>query len=193
MHGYARVSTDEQSLDLQFDALKGAGVLERLIVTEKVSGAHLRRPKLDLVMKNLRKGDTLVVWKLDRIARSLKELIKRIEQLRSKQCRLVSLTESIDTESAMGQFVLHILGAVAEFERQLIAERTRAGVAARKARGLPVGRQPILTEEQIAQAQEMRDDGEAVRAIADQFGVSYHTIINHTVGPHGGKGKLVRT
>jgi DNA invertase Pin-like site-specific DNA recombinase len=188
MHGYARVSTDEQSLDLQLDALEAKGVQRRLIVTEKVSGALVARPKLDLVFKNLRRGDTLVVWKLDRIARSLVELIRRIDALRKKQCRLVSVTESIDTESAMGQFVVHILGAVAEFERQLIAERTRAGVQARKARGLPVGRQRKLTDAQIAEAQKLRDSGEFVRSIAKQLNVSHATVMNYTRGPNGGRG-----
>lgn len=181
--GYARVSTEEQSLALQVDALKRAGVLDDDIHVEKVSGAASKRPMLDWALKCLRPGDTFVVWKMDRIARSLVDLLRRMKQIDDAKAGFKSLTESIDTTTPGGRLVMHVMGAISEFERDLIRERTRAGVAAAKARGQRVGQPEVLTPEQKAKAQKMRDKKISVRVIAETFSVSHGTIYNHTTGP----------
>jgi DNA invertase Pin-like site-specific DNA recombinase len=132
--GYARVSTEDQSLNLQIDALKAAGVLDDNLHVEKVSGASSKRPGLELAIKDLREGDTLVVWRLDRLARSMRQLYARLDQIYAKGANFKSITEAFDFGTVSGKFVLGILGLVAEFERQIIAQRTAAGIAALKAR-----------------------------------------------------------
>ena len=133
--GYARVSTLDQNPDLQLERLKDAGC-ERTII-EKASGARADRPELTRLLRDmLRQGDTLVVWKLDRLARSLKQLIDTAEDLKARGIGLVSLTDAIDTSSPGGMLVFHMLGAIAEFERALIKERTAAGLAERRSPGL---------------------------------------------------------
>lgn len=132
--GYARVSTEDQSLDLQTDALTAAGVLSDNLHVEKVSGASNRRPALDLAIKDLRRGDTFVVWRLDRLARSMRQLYARLDQIYAKGAYFQSIQESFDFGTVTGKLVLAVLGAVAEFERQIIAQRTSAGIAALKAR-----------------------------------------------------------
>jgi DNA invertase Pin-like site-specific DNA recombinase len=136
--GYARVSTQEQETHMQIDALRKAGVEE--IHQEKKSGGDRRRPVLAAVLEKLHRGDTLVVFKLDRIARSLKHLLDILEQLESKGAGFRSLTETIDTTTPSGRMMMQIIGAFAEFERELIRERTRAGIKAAKARGVVFGR-----------------------------------------------------
>ena len=131
--GYARVSTDDQNLDLQNDALREAGC-ER-IFRDKVSGAKTDRPGLDRTFEELRQGDVLVVWRLDRRGRSLKELIAHAEMLAERQIGLRSITEAIDTTTSGGKLVFHIFAALAEFERTLIRERTKAGLDAARSRG----------------------------------------------------------
>ena len=140
--GYARVSTDEQSPDLQFDALNRAGC--HRIFTDSASGATMSRPALDEAIRALRPGDTLVTWKLDRLGRSLSHLISIVTQLESRGIVFRSLSESIDTQTASGRLLFHVMGALAEFERALISERTRAGMAAARARGRSIGRPPKL-------------------------------------------------
>src|SRR4029453_14172599 len=135
--GYARVSTQEQDLALQLDALRAAGC-ER-IYTEKASGAQRDRPQLQAALDYMRADDTLVVWKLDRLARALRQLLDTVETLHARQMGLRSLTEAIDTSTPGGTLVFHLFGALAEFERSLIRERTRAGLAAARARGRPRG------------------------------------------------------
>jgi DNA invertase Pin-like site-specific DNA recombinase len=132
--GYARVSTEDQRLDLQLDALRAAGVLPDNLHVEKVSGASAKRPALDMAIKDLREGDTLVVWRLDRLARSMRQLYHRLDQIYAKRANFRSLTENFDFGTISGKFILGILGLVAEFERQIIAQRTKAGIAALKAR-----------------------------------------------------------
>lgn len=132
--GYARVSTEDQSLDLQTDALLAAGVLPDNLHVEKISGASPKRPALDLAIKDLRPGDTLVVWRLDRLARSMRQLYARLDQIYAKEAYFRSITESFDFGTISGKLVLGVLGLVAEFERQLIAQRTKAGIAALKRR-----------------------------------------------------------
>src|SRR5690349_2281112 len=138
--GYARVSTTEQNLDLQLDALRKAGCTDATIFTDKITGTKQERPGLMKALSHLRPGDTFVVWRLDRLARSLTNLIELVNRLASQQIAFRSITENIDTSSAIGQLVFHIFGALAEFERNLIKERTIAGLAAARARGKSGGR-----------------------------------------------------
>jgi DNA invertase Pin-like site-specific DNA recombinase len=150
--GYARVSTEEQRLDLQTDALKKAGVLADNLHVEKVSASSRRRPALDLAIKDLRQGDTLVVWRLDRLARSIRELYTRLDQINAKGASFKSLTEDFDFTTVSGKFMLGILGQVTEFERQIIAQRTAAGIAAlkeRKGQSHKWGRKVIMTPDKI--------------------------------------------
>jgi DNA invertase Pin-like site-specific DNA recombinase len=138
--GYARVSTDEQNLDLQRDALLKAGVAAKDIFTDKVTGVKAERPGLQAALSHLREGDTLVVWRLDRLGRSLQHLIETVTVLKDQGVSFKSLTENIDTSTATGNLVFQIFGALAEFERNLIKERTIAGLQAARARGRKGGR-----------------------------------------------------
>lgn len=173
--GYARVSTNEQETHLQTDALSGAGC-ER-IFNEKASGAQRDRPQLARALEYLRAGDVLVVWKLDRLARSLRQLIETVEDLQEREIGFVSLTEGIDTTSPGGKLVFHIFGALAEFEREMIRERTKAGLKAAKGRGRKLGRPAALTDAQIEMARAMRATGKhSMPEIAKQLGVSRATL-----------------
>src|SRR3954453_21596338 len=138
--GYARVSKIEQNLDLQLDALRNAGCADANIFTDKITGTKQERPGLNEALSHLRPGDTFVVWRLDRLARSLTNLIELVNRLASQQIAFRSITENIDTSTATGQLVFHIFGALAEFERNLIKERTIAGLVAARARGKSGGR-----------------------------------------------------
>jgi DNA invertase Pin-like site-specific DNA recombinase len=138
--GYARVSTNEQNLDLQRDALLKAGVSHKDIYTDKITGVKAERPGLTTALSHLREGDTLVVWRLDRLGRSLKHLIETVTALKAQGVSFKSLTENIDTSTATGNLVFQIFGALAEFERNLIIERTVAGLDAARARGRKGGR-----------------------------------------------------
>jgi DNA invertase Pin-like site-specific DNA recombinase len=133
--GYARVSKNEQNLDLQRDAFKKAGVSDKHIFTDKITGTKEARKGLEQALTHLREGDTLVVWRLDRLGRSLKHLIETVNALRAQGVAFQSITENIDTATATGQLVFHIFGALAEFERNLIKERTIAGLESARARG----------------------------------------------------------
>lgn len=181
--GYARVSTTEQHLDMQIEALAAAGVSRDNMHVEKVSGATSKRPMLEWALDSLRPGDTLVVWKMDRMARSLSDLIARVQQIEAAGAQFRSLTEQIDTSTPGGRLVFHVLGAIAEFERDLIRERTRTGVKAAMARGVKFGTAPKLSPKQVQLAQKLRDQGQSIRVIGDQFGVSHSTIRAWTVGP----------
>ena len=149
--GYARVSSDDQNLDLQRDALNKAGC-ER-VYEEKESGARADRPQLQRLMEALRSGDTLVVWRLDRLGRSLKHLVETVETLEAAGVGFQSTTEAIDTTTSGGKLVFHIFAALAEFERTLIRERTRAGLTAARARGRQGGRPKVLSEDKRRMAQ----------------------------------------
>ncbi|MFL9870397.1 recombinase family protein [Paraburkholderia megapolitana] len=148
--GYARVSTQDQETHAQLDALRRAGI--DVVHEEKRSGATMRRPIFENLLRNLRKGDTLVVYKLDRIARSLKHLLAVIELLHSRGCDFESLTEHIDTNSPAGRLMLQMLGAFAEFERELIRERTIVGIRAARDRGAQLGRPRKLTKPEEVEA-----------------------------------------
>ena len=174
--GYARVSTDEQNLHLQRDALKKAGC-DKIVTDKGVSGNSSKRDGLDRAIKQIQKGDVLVVWKLDRLGRSLSFLIEFIEGLRNKGAGFQSLSDGINTTTAGGKLVFHIMGALAEFERSLIIERTKAGLAAAKRRGKYPGRPKLLTPQQIKHARKMLDRGEETTgSIAALFGVDRTTI-----------------
>jgi DNA invertase Pin-like site-specific DNA recombinase len=161
--GYARVSTLVQTLDLQTDALTQAGCAP--IFTDTVSGAKAERKGLASALAHLRPGDTLVVWRLDRLGRTLPHLIQTVEELKARGVGFKSLTESIDTTTSAGQLIFHIFGALAEFERNLIRERTQAGLIAARARGRVGGRRRLLDAKQIAQARTLHAD--PTNSIAD--------------------------
>jgi DNA invertase Pin-like site-specific DNA recombinase len=142
--GYARVSTDDQNLDLQKDALGRAHVDKSY--EDRASGKSLDRPQLAECLRSLRKGDTFIVWRLDRLGRSVKDLVALINELRERGVEFVSLTEAIDTTTPMGSFIFHITAALAELERSIIRERTRAGLASARARGRKGGRPKKLND-----------------------------------------------
>ena len=151
--GYARVSTDEQNLDLQRDALEKAGCGR--IFTDHISGTKARRPGLEEALSHLRAGDTLVVWRLDRLGRSLRHLIDTVNDLQEQGVNFKSLTEALDTTTSGGKLVFHIFGALAEFEREIIRERTNAGLSAARSRGRNGGRRKILTPKQLEMARSL--------------------------------------
>lgn len=177
--GYARVSTTDQSPELQLDALQRAGCEK--IFTERASGAKVDRPELARVLDDvLRKGDVLVVWKLDRLARSLKKLITTAEELEGRGIGLVSLTESIDTTTPGGVLVFHVFGAIAQFERALIRERTAAGLAEARRRGRKGGRPSAFKEGDVTAARALMKEGKLpVRDVAKRMGVSVATLYRH--------------
>lgn len=180
--GYARVSTQDQDEALQLDALTAAGC-DRLFV-DKSSGKVESRPALDDLLKQARTGDTLVVWRLDRLGRSLRHLISVVGELERQGVAFRSLTESIDTSTPGGKLIFHVFGALAEFERELIVERTRAGLAAARARGRVGGRPTVLTEAKIATARSMYDSrAYDVSTIARTLGVSRATIYRALTPP----------
>ena len=158
--GYARVSTDDQSLSLQLDALAQQGVSEDLIFTDKLSGAKDDRPGLARCLKTLQAGDTLIVWRLDRLGRSMRHLVTVIADLRERAVGFRSISDGmIDTTSASGELVFHIFSALAQFERRLIQERTKAGLAAARARGRKGGRPRLAdTEPRILLAKKLKVD-----------------------------------
>jgi DNA invertase Pin-like site-specific DNA recombinase len=183
--GYARVSTHEQSTDLQHDALTRAGCAR--IFSESASGAQRDRPELARALDYMRPGDTLVVWKLDRLARSIKQLIETVEDLQGKGIGFRSLTEAIDTTTAGGKLTFHIFAALAEFERSIIRERTRAGLDAARARGRVGGRPPSLTDKDIEAARTLLSNPDiTVEQVAKRLGVSPATLYRHIPGGRGG-------
>lgn len=176
--GYARVSTQDQKPALQLDALKAAGC-EKVFV-EKASGAQRDRPELKAALDYMRDGDTLVVWKLDRLARSMKQLIETVEGLEEVGVGFRSLTEAIDTTTAGGKLVFHVFGALAEFERSIIRERTRAGLDAARARGRKGGRPPKLKDADLKAARAMlADKSITVEEVAKHLRVSPATLYRH--------------
>jgi len=176
--GYARVSTLEQVLDLQEDALQKAGCSR--IFIDKISGNVKERPGLKDALEFLREGDTLVTWRLDRLARSLKDLISFINTLKEKKIHFQSLTENIETESMTGRFVFHIFGALAEFERDLIQTRTKAGLASARARGKLGGRPPLLSSQQQQKLNKLiKDSNFTLNDLQDMFKVSKTTLYRY--------------
>ncbi|MFD1913995.1 recombinase family protein [Halodurantibacterium flavum] len=183
--GYARVSTQDQNPALQLDALTAAGCEK--VFTEKASGAQRDRPELAAALSYMRSGDSLVVWKLDRLARSLPQLIETVAQLEAKGIGFRSLTEAIDTTTAGGKLIFHIFGALAEFERSVIRERTRAGLKAARERGRKGGRPPALSAADLAAAKALLSDPAiTVDEVAARLKVSPATLYRHLPGGRAG-------
>lgn len=181
--GYARVSTKDQDYEAQVNALKGAGV-DR-VFEEKASGARFDRPELQRMMEHCRSGDVLVVWKLDRLSRSLRDLLTILDQLEEKGVGFISLTESIDTTSAAGRMLMQMIGAFAEFERQMIRERTRAGLDRAKTNGTKLGRPRKMTKSQKEKAIELLKMGDSSAEVARTFNVHPSTICRLKKGIEG--------
>jgi DNA invertase Pin-like site-specific DNA recombinase len=179
-YGYARVSTDDQNADLQGAALKRDGAkrdgAKKIFTDDGISGATVNRPALRRCLKKLKRGDTLTVWKLDRLGRSLRDLIKMLDDLKAQGVKFRSLTEAIDTDTPTGRAMWQMIGVLAELERSLISERTRAGAAAAKARGVKFGRKPKLTLQQISQARKLINQGERPEDVAASFHVGRTTL-----------------
>lgn len=172
--GYARVSTSDQNLDLQTDALKAAGCEE--VFTEKLSSTKKDKPELTSLVSKLRKGDCVVVWKLDRIARSVQQLTGFIAELQSKEVNFQSIQDNIDTTTSQGRFFFHVMCSVAEFERDLISARTKAGIESARKRGRIGGKPRSLTIEQIESAKKLLEAGQAVSVTARALNVNRSTI-----------------
>ena len=176
--GYARVSTDDQNLNLQRDALQQAGCTQ--ICEDHISGAKSDRPGLNEALKYARAGDTLVVWRLDRLSRSLKDLIEMVNLLESKTIGLRSLHESIDTSSTSGKLIFHIFASLAEFERNLTRDRTQAGLQAARARGRKGGRPKSLNNDKQALAVKLYKEKEhTVEEVCELMGISKPTLYKY--------------
>lgn len=180
--GYARVSTNGQELNLQLDALKNAGVPDKLIFLDKVSGAKAERPGLNSCMKELREGDTLIIWRLDRLGRSLKHLIEVVEQLKDRGVGFRSISDGgIDTTTASGEMVFNLFATLAQFERRLIQERTKAGLQAARARGKKGGRPKVSPDdEKVKMAKKMsKNHSISVGEICKTLGISRGTYYRY--------------
>jgi DNA invertase Pin-like site-specific DNA recombinase len=173
-YGYARVSTEDQTPALQLAALKKAGC--KTVFKDALPGATTKRPALLRCLKKLEPGDTLIVWKLDRLGRSLRDLITMLDDLKRREVKFRSLTEHIDTDTPTGRAMWQMIGLLAELERSLIGERTRAGVKAAKRRGVKFGRKRKLTPQQIEHARELIDKGEARQHVANLLSVGRVTL-----------------
>ena len=184
--GYARVSTEDQAHDLQLDELGQAGC-ER-IFTDTASGTVEKRPELDRVLDHLRERDTLVVWRLDRLGRSIRHLIEVVTDLDRRGVGFRSLREGFDTTTPGGRLIFHVFAALAQFEAELVSERTKAGLAAARARGRKGGRKPALSPIGVGQAKAMYAGGElSVTEIAETLGVSRATIYRALAGNERGE------
>ena len=172
--GYCRVSTEDQNPDLQLTALQRAGC--KRILTDKATGVHVKRPQLIKCLTTLEAGDVLIVWKLDRLARSLRDLITLLDDLKAREVAFRSLTEAIDTTTPTGRAMWQMVGILAELERSLIQERTKAGRAAAQARGVKMGRKPLLSAQQVAHARMLLAQGERPVHVAHLLNVSRRTL-----------------
>ncbi len=180
--GYARVSTEDQTLDLQRDALQQAKCRETY--EEQASGKNTGRPQLEACLKSLREGDTLVVWRLDRLGRNLADLVRLITDLEQRKINLASLTEQIETGTPAGKLVFHVFAALAEFERNLIRERTIAGLKAARARGRNGGRPSKLSPKEIKTIRALLKTADIpVAEIAARFGVARSTLYRTVLNP----------
>ena len=172
--GYARVSTVDQNLDLQLSALKEVGC-EKLY-QDQMSGTKANRPGLSMALEVLRKNDTLVVWKLDRLGRTVKGLIDLVNQLHQKEIHFKSITDNVDTSTPAGRFFFHVMASLAQMERELMAERTKAGLAAAKAKGRVGGRRRKLTQSKIESAKQLLASGTPPKDVAQNLGISVPTL-----------------
>jgi DNA invertase Pin-like site-specific DNA recombinase len=176
--GYTRISTEDQNHDLQLDALKNAGC--KIFFSDKASGGKADRPGLIKALDYLRQGDCLIVWKLDRLGRNLKHLIEVVEDLKSKKIGFMSLQDGLDTTTNGGKFVFQIFGAMAEFERDLIRERTKAGLDAARARGRTGGRKEKLNDTQVAALKTMYESkNHSLSEICSTFGITKPTLYRY--------------
>lgn len=176
--GYARVSTDDQNLHLQYDALKNAGCEK--IFDDQITGSKIQRPGLEAALEFARENDVIIVWRLDRLSRSLKDLIEMVALLDSKKIGLKSLHESIDTSSSSGKLIFYIFGALAEFERNLIRERTHAGLQAARARGRHGGRPKKLSTDKTKLAIQLYEGKQHnIQKICELVGVSKPTLYKY--------------
>src|SRR5450830_1495631 len=172
--GYARVSTQDQNLELQREALTKAGCQK--VFEDKISGSRAERPGLAKLLEILREGDTLVVWKLDRLGRSVKNLVDMVESLHKQGVQFKSLTDAIDTGTPSGRFFFHVMASLAEMERELIVERTRAGLDVARQLGRKGGRKPKMTESKIESAKKLLASGVPAKDVAKNLGVSVPTL-----------------
>ncbi|MEW9891467.1 MAG: recombinase family protein [Candidatus Symbiodolus clandestinus] len=172
--GYARVSTQDQNLELQLASLVNAGCQK--FFEDKVSGTQAGRPGLTKALEQLREGDTLVVWKLDRLGRSVKQLVDFVSKLEKENVQFKSLTDSIDTSTPSGRFFFHVMASLAQMERELIVERTRAGLEVARQLGRKGGRKPKMTKIKIESAKKLLSCGVPPRDVADNLGVSIPTL-----------------
>lgn len=172
--GYARVSREDQNLELQLQALNAAGC-ER-IFSEKKSGAKKERRVLQEALSHLRSGDTLVVWKLDRLGRTVKQLVDLVSELEAKQINFRSVTDKIDTTSSAGRFFFHVMASLSQMERELLIERTKAGLDAAKKLGRTGGRPRSMTESKVKSAKKLLRGGMSPKDVADDLGVSLATL-----------------
>ncbi|MBN3556747.1 recombinase family protein [Sphingomonas yabuuchiae] len=177
--GYARVSTEDQKLDLQIQALQQAGC-KYIFTDHGQSGTNFKRDGLHEAVRALNPGDTLIVWRLDRLGRSLSGLVALMENLGKRDIHFKSMTENIDTASSGGKLMFHLMAALAEFERSIISERTKAGLAAARTGGRQLGRPRMLSSQQIDEAQHaMKQRDWSLKQMADRFGVSTRTLKRH--------------
>lgn len=189
--GYARVSTTDQNLDLQYDALAAAGCEK--VLTDTVSGVASTRPGLSEALDYGRKGDTLVVWRLDRLGRSLKDLIETVNALHARGIGFKSLQEQIDTTTSGGKLVFHVFGALAEFEREVIRERTQAGLQAARARGRKGGRPRSMDRKKVAMAKKLlADPSTRVVDVCGVLQISRSTLYRHVGAQTGAARKVAR-
>ena len=172
--GYARISTQDQKLDLQKQALETAGC--KNIYEDVISGSKDQRPGLAMAMEVLRKDDILVVWKLDRLGRSVKQLVNLVAELENKGIHFKSLTDGIDTSTPAGRFFFHIMASLAQMERELIIERTRAGLSAAKLQGRKSGRKRQMTDSKLESAKKLLKQGTPAKKVAEDLGLSLPTL-----------------
>src|SRR5262249_46432050 len=172
--GYARVSTRDQNLELQLDALDNAGC--KRIFTDKLSGAQLERPGLSEALSHLREADTLVVWKLDRLGRSVKGLVDLVNELEARKVHFQSLTHGVDTKPPVGRFFFHVMASLAQMERELLLERTRAGLEAARCAGRIGGRKRRMTDSKVQAARKLFASGTPPHEVAHSLGVSVPTL-----------------
>jgi|JRYJ01.1.fsa_nt_gb DNA invertase Pin-like site-specific DNA recombinase len=188
--GYARISSlDQDSAAQQRSALKAAGC-KRIFSDEAITVGGSKHPALDEALATLMKGDVLIVWRLDRLGRSLPHLIQTIIELGERGAAFRSLSEAIDTTTSQAPTLFHVMGALADFERRLLTERTRAGLEAAKRRGTKLGRRPKLTAEKIEQAKHMIDTGESPNEVARTLGISLATLYRAIPAPASNRNTL---
>jgi DNA invertase Pin-like site-specific DNA recombinase len=172
--GYARVSTQDQNLELQHEELKKAGCQK--LYDDHISGTKSNRPGLKLILEVLRPGDTLVVWKLDRLGRTVKGLVELVNQLHDKQINFKSITDNVDTSTPSGRFFFHVMASLAQMERELMVERTKAGLAAAKAKGRIGGRKRKMTSSKVESAKKLLSSGVPPKDVAQNLGISVPTL-----------------